>query len=238
MNIVVILAGGVGSRMKLDVPKQHMKVHSRQIIEYTLWAFSSVKLVDAILVVSNEKYIDQMSKLSGKYDKLKWVIPGGDTRIWSVYNAVDFLKDICKGEDKIIVTDAARPCVRHSETVRVLEALDTYQVVTTGVEIYETILRTEHEKISDIIQRNGVFRQTSPEGYHYAVLYDLYKNKEHEVIESYTNIGLEPVYNSNVEIGIVKTSPLNFKITTVEDIYLFETVIERGFEKYISDIYA
>lgn len=235
MNIVVILAGGKGSRMQANIPKQHIKVNNRQIIEYTLTAFSTVEAVDCILVVSNSSYIREMEFFKEKFAKLKWVITGGETRILSVYNAIVFLQDKCGSKDKIIITDAARPCVRNSETNQLIEKLDDYKVVTTGVEVYETILKTDGNEIQNIIQRDGVLRQTSPEGYEYSILKGLYLERNMGSILLYPNIGLEEAQKMDIPIGIVKTSPLNFKITTPSDIYLFETVLRQGFEKYILD---
>ena len=235
MNIVVILAGGKGSRMQSNIPKQHIKVNNHQILEYTLKAFSTVEAVDSILVVSNSNYFGEIEALKHKCKKLKWVITGGDTRILSVYNAIVFLQDKCNPTDKIIITDAVRPCVKNSETNELIEKLNNYRVVTTGVEVYETILKTDGNEIQTIIQRDGILRQTSPEGYEYSVLKNLYLERNMNSILKYSNIGLEEAQKMNISIGIVKTSPLNFKITTPDDIYMFETVLRQGFEKYILD---
>lgn len=77
MNIVVLLSGGKGLRMDVRCPKQHLEVRERQIIEYTLTAFSKSNNVDAILIVSNADYIDQVRALQNQFSKVKWVILGG-----------------------------------------------------------------------------------------------------------------------------------------------------------------
>ena len=233
MNYVVLLAGGIGSRMNSDIPKQHMVVNNHQIIEYTLAAFANVKEVDAILVVSNKAFISQLLELKKRFSKLQWIIPGGKTRISSVYNAIQFLDKICGWDDRVIISDAARPCIRVSETKSVINKLDEYKVVTTGVEVYETILRTDNKEIIDIIQREGVLRQTSPEGYWFEILQELYLKRDIQTIHMYPNIGLEEAKKLHIPIGIVKTSPLNFKITTPEDINVFETILRDGFEKFV-----
>lgn len=233
MNIVVLLAGGVGQRMGAEIPKQHIIIENQQIIEYTLIAFSRSKSVDMILVVSNKEYLDKIEILKHRFKKLKHVIPGGETRIMSVYNAISFLSDRCSDFDKIIISDAARPCVRVNEIDKVFETLNSFIAVTTGVEVYETILKTKENEIIDIIHRDGVLRQTSPEGYIFKQLKRLYLEEHLSIIKTYQNIGIEQTKAFGEKVGIVRTSPLNFKITTPEDIFLFETVLSQGFDKFI-----
>ena len=52
MNIGVIFAGGVGSRMhSKDIPKQFLNVHDKPILNYTLEGFQKHPGIDAIEVV-------------------------------------------------------------------------------------------------------------------------------------------------------------------------------------------
>ena len=185
MNIVVLLSGGKGTRMHSEEPKQHIVLRQRQIIEYTLSAFSSSDQVDAILVVSNQGYISRIMELVPLYNKLKWVIEGGETRIDSVKNAVEFLQHHCNPTDKIMISDAVRPCVTLREMDEVYQMLDEYPAVTTGVEVYETILKMEDNQIAQIIPRDGVVRQTAPEGYLFSTLSKLYLLEDKRVIAQY-----------------------------------------------------
>lgn len=233
MNIVVLLSGGKGTRMKSVEPKQHIVLQKHQIIEYTLSAFATCDMVDLILVVSNKEYVSRITELYPKCSKLRWVIEGGETRIQSVANAVRFLKGHCGDFDKVIISDAVRPCITIQEIENLYQALDTYPAATTGVEIYETILRMENDSIEEIIPRDGIVRQTSPEGYLYSVLRDLYLNESENKILQYRNIGVDQLLAKGEKIGYVKSNPLNFKITTQEDLQIFESVLKRGFDSFI-----
>ena len=234
MNIVVLLSGGSGTRMQAALPKQHIKINNQQIIEYTLTAFSACEQIDAILVVSNPQYIDHVLDLKSKFSKLSWVIGGGESRIQSVEKGVAFLEKICTPSDKIIISDAVRPCISLGEIERILNRLEDYPAVTTGVEIYETILKAEDHIISDIIPRDGIVRQTSPEGYVFSTLIDLYINEDKKVISQYKNIGIDQLFSRGTQVGLVESNPLNFKITTQDDIYLFENVLKHGFQAIIN----
>ena len=234
MSCVILLAGGKGARMGNKIPKQHLEVEKHQIIEYTLKAFSASENIEFIVIVSNKDYIDEMKNICKKFAKVKMILSGGRTRALSTFNAIYALKDYVDDDEKIIVSDAARPCVRISEIDKVLEALEQYNIVTTGVEVDETILKTQNNSLAEIIQRDGVFRQTSPEGYRFKILRKLYLEQSIDQIDKYNNIGIDQMFEKNENIGIIKCSPLNFKITTQEDIKMFEAVIEQGFEKFIN----
>ena len=221
-------------RMQATLPKQHIEIGDQQIIEYTLTAFSACEQIDAILVVSNPQYINRVMELKSKFGKLSWVIDGGESRIQSVEKGVAFLKEVCTPNDKVIISDAVRPCISLEEIEKSLSMLEVYPAVTTGVEVYETILRIEDHNISDIIPRDGVVRQTSPEGYIFSTLIDLYINEKRETVSQYRNIGIDQLFAKGIPVGLVKSSPLNFKITTQDDVYLFETVLKHGFQTIIS----
>lgn len=230
---VILLAGGVGSRMKSTVPKQHIVIGNHQIIEYTLMAFSNCKKINSIMIVSNSSYIDLVKKLQSKYPLLNKVIVGGKTRIESVRNAIWELKDE-DDSDKVIISDAARPFVTKSEIEELINSLDTHVAVTTGLNSNETILKIEKNDVIQIIQRDGIIRQTSPEGYRLSTLKHLYLMANREIISSYRNIGIDQLHAEGVKIGIVKSNPLNFKITTPDDLLLFEAVLKCDFKKIIN----
>ena len=51
MNIAMIIAGGKGSRMNQDIPKQFLNIHDKPVIVYTMQAFQKHPEIDAILIV-------------------------------------------------------------------------------------------------------------------------------------------------------------------------------------------
>lgn len=234
MVIAILLAGGKGSRLNSKVAKQHIVIDNRQIIEYTLIAFSNCKKIDQIVVVSNPDYIDEVEELKNRFPKLTKVVSGGNSRSLSVENGVRAIEMVCADNDKIIISDAARPCVTLKELNGLIDALDEYKAATTGIECYETILKKENEELTQIIPRNGLVRQTSPEAYKYSVLKWLYIDATVDIISSYRNIGIDQLFGSGIEIGVVRSNPLNFKITTKEDLQLFESVLLQGFNNIIN----
>ena len=80
-NIGLIIAGGVGQRMKMNVPKQFIKVLGKPIIIYTLEAFDKNKNIDEMVVVCLQGWEDKLRGWAEEYDLKKplHIVPGGQT---------------------------------------------------------------------------------------------------------------------------------------------------------------
>lgn len=113
MNIAIILAGGIGSRLGAEVPKQFVEVLGKPILAYTMDAFQQHPDIDAALVVCLESHMEQMLGLIERYklSKVKWTTKGGHDFQHSVLNAVNFLADKCNPEDVVLVHFGASPFV-------------------------------------------------------------------------------------------------------------------------------
>lgn len=239
MNIVVILAGGNGSRMEeTEIPKQSIKIEGRTILEHCIEIYNKSTYIDQIIIVANKKIISEVQLMIKKFSKNIIVIEGGKNRIFSVYNAFVHLKSFCNNDDKIIFTDGVRPCVLQSEVKKIISNLDFFECVTTGIESYETLMNTQNDGIIEkMIPRNGVYRQTSPEGYRFDALEKVYNNKDISEIGEYSNIGVDQLLEKGIPIKVVRCSNLNIKITRREDIVLFENIVKsnllNSIEKYI-----
>ena len=105
MNIAVIFAGGVGSRMhSKDRPKQFLEMYNKPIIIHTLEYFENHSMIDAIVVVCIKDWIPYLNKLLYKFriEKVKSVVPGGETGQLSIYNGLKSAKQIAKDEKSIV----------------------------------------------------------------------------------------------------------------------------------------
>lgn len=62
MNVALILSGGTGSRMGLDIPKQYVKVNGKPVIVYTLEKFERCKKIDKIFITADTYFRDDIEK--------------------------------------------------------------------------------------------------------------------------------------------------------------------------------
>ena len=97
MNIALIIAGGSGSRMGQDIPKQFINVYDKPIIVYTLESFQKHPEIDAIEVVCIDGWHDVLWAYAKQFgiEKLKWVVSNGDTAQESIRNGLLGLRGQC-----------------------------------------------------------------------------------------------------------------------------------------------
>ena len=104
MNSAIILAGGIGNRMKIDIPKQFILIKNKMVIEYSIDVFLENKHINEIIIVCEKKWIE---KLKNKYPNIK-IVCGGKTRTESSYIG---LSTCGKNVENVLIHDAARPII-------------------------------------------------------------------------------------------------------------------------------
>ena len=81
-NVAVLLAGGVGTRVGLDIPKQLIKIAGRPIMEHTLAVLNAHDDVDEIIIMMAPGHLDAVREIvrSGDYEKVSQILEGATTR--------------------------------------------------------------------------------------------------------------------------------------------------------------
>ena len=104
MNIGIILAGGSGTRIGADIPKQFIKVRGKPILAYTLENFQDNENIHAIEIVCREDWMEETESICSIYGitKKRWMCAGGSSFQESVLNGIVNLKGKI-GEDSIVV---------------------------------------------------------------------------------------------------------------------------------------
>ena len=111
MNYVIIIAGGVGSRLGASVPKQFVEVLGKPIIAYTLEHFQRHSEIDAIELVCVDGYQDHLKEIVDRFGitKVIKIVKGGFDYEHSIMNGVSGLEGIAKPDDLVMVHWAASP---------------------------------------------------------------------------------------------------------------------------------
>lgn len=159
MNIAVILAGGVGRRMGVAIPKQFLVIRGKPVIVYTLEKFQNHSQIDEIEVVCVESYIDEVWSYKEKYgiSKLRWVAKGGDTFQESASNGVFNLEDNCEAEDIImfhmsvsplidddIISDSLSVCRKYGNAISADPSIFNLCKVEDGISSDKYLLKSEY----------------------------------------------------------------------------------------------
>lgn len=105
MIVAVILAGGIGSRVGAERPKQFVEVLGKPILAYTIELFENNPKIDAIEVVCHKLWKPFLEKMISKYgyEKVKWIADGGETFQESVMNGIYFLVDKISMSDNVLI---------------------------------------------------------------------------------------------------------------------------------------
>src|SRR5690554_1057282 len=113
MNIALIIAGGSGTRMAQDIPKQFLNVYDKPIIIYTLEAFQKHSNIDVVAVVCIEGWERILNAYAKQFSitKLKHIVPGGDCGQASIRNGLLELEKHYDKDDIVLIHDAIRPMV-------------------------------------------------------------------------------------------------------------------------------
>lgn len=230
MNVALIIAGGVGSRMHQEIPKQFINVYDKPVIVYTMEAFQRHPMVDAIEVVCLDGWHDILRAYARQYGitKLKWVVSGGKSGQESIRNGVYHLEDKCNSEDIVIVHDGIRPLVDDTVLSDVIIKCQKYGNAVTAMPYNEQIFIADDE-VSTVkyIPRETLRRVSTPQAYQFGLLDEKY----HEAFEKEVGIyGSSYTNTMMVELGVrlyfAAGSDKNIKLTTTDDLELFKAYLK------------
>lgn len=231
MNIAIIIAGGVGSRMGENIPKQFIKVFDKPILVYTLESFEQHPKIDAIEVVCIDGWQQDVKEYAKCYGitKLKWITAGGNTSQESIRNGVKNLQGICREDDTIIIHDGVRPLVDEDVLTDVIDVCGRYGNAVSSLPYNEQIFIIKDDiSTESYIPRETLRRVMTPQAYTYGKLAKGYERAFAE------NIGITPSSYTNtmmVELGetlyFAKGSDKNIKMTTQEDLDIFKGYIRN-----------
>jgi 2-C-methyl-D-erythritol 4-phosphate cytidylyltransferase len=234
MNIAVILAGGVGNRLGAGIPKQFVEILGKPILAYSIEPFDKHPDVDAILVVCVKPYVDYIWELKEKYGfkKLVWVTEGGATFQESVMNGMNYLKDKISRDDTVLFHFGASPFITSeiiADVIRVCKEKGTNAISTTDYLLLsgekkstKSVLDPENYT-EKYIDRDTVAVMNTPHAFQYGFLLDMYE----EAVTTGVINTVEPhtttlMYALGKKIYFSKGSQTNIKITTKEDLSIFE----------------
>jgi 2-C-methyl-D-erythritol 4-phosphate cytidylyltransferase len=233
MNIALIVAAGSGSRMgNADKPKQFLPIYGKPLMIHTIEAFEVHDEIDAIVVVTNEAYIDQVKVWCKQYDlgKIKAVVAGGDSRQISVHNGLQAVKAISKDpkNDIVLIHDAARPLISQRIITDNIRVCEKYDAVDTVIKASDTIVRSVNEEtISDIPARNELYQGQTPQSFKLSLIVDAHEYVKTHAVNNVTD-DCKLVLSLGKEVRLVEGSKQNFKITTFDDLMMLKALLKIG----------
>jgi 2-C-methyl-D-erythritol 4-phosphate cytidylyltransferase len=226
-NVAVLLAGGVGVRVGLDIPKQLIKVAGRTILEHSLAALHAHPMVDSITVMMTPGHLDAVRAIvrSGGYDKVTEILEGGETRSETTMRALESLGD---EECKVLFHDAVRPLLSQRIIGECFEALDRYPAVDVAIPSADTIIQVGDDNvIQDVPPRASLRRGQTPQAFRSSVIkqaYALAAGDPDFVATDDCTVVLR--YLPDQPIWVVRGDERNMKVTDPIDVYLADKLFQ------------
>lgn len=232
MTYGVILAGGIGSRMGGDKPKQYLTVKSKPIIIYTIEKFLVVPEFEKVIVLCPKQWVEHTKNLIEKHiapakDRVA-VIEGGSTRNETIMNAIKLIESEGNlNDDTIIVThDSVRPFVTHRIIEENIKAAKEFGACDTVVPATDTIVEAmNNATISNIPDRSKMYQGQTPQSFKALKLKNMYESLTDEEKDILTDAAKIFVIKGE-KVALVQGETFNMKITYPYDLRVAKSLLE------------
>lgn len=229
-RVAVLLAGGVGVRVGLDIPKQLIKVAGRTLLEHTLIALHDHPDVDEVLVMMTPGHLDAVHNLirDGRYPKVTGVLEGGETRNATTERALTYLGGRDGADAHVLFHDAVRPLITPRIITECFAALEQHPAVDVAIPSADTIVEVgQDDLITDIPPRAALRRGQTPQAFHLSVLADAYRIAgEDPDFTATDDCTVVLRYRPDAAIVVVPGDERNMKVTEPIDVYLADKLFQ------------
>lgn len=233
MNIAVIFAGGVGSRMhSKERPKQFLEIFNKPIIVHTIEHFEQNENIDAVVVVCVENWIEYFKTLVGRFhlNKIKRIVPGGASGQLSIYNGLCAAKEIATnaGNDNavVLIHDGVRPLISSDLITKNIETVQKYGSSITSGNVKETIVEIYDDgQIKSVPDREHSRVAKAPQSFW---LNDILAVHERALSEKITDFidSCTMMHYYGYKLYMIDGPYENIKITTPDDFYTMRAILQ------------
>jgi 2-C-methyl-D-erythritol 4-phosphate cytidylyltransferase len=168
----VVPAAGVGRRMETEIPKQYLPLRGRRVIDWTLAVLLAEPRVQAVQVAIgvDDPYWEGCEHAA--HPRVRRVA-GGAERAHSVLNALRALEQEAAPEDRVLVHDAARPCLRSEDLVLLMEQASGEQGGLLALPVRDTMKQADAQGRSEAtLDRSRIWHAFTPQLFPLARLRD------------------------------------------------------------------
>jgi 2-C-methyl-D-erythritol 4-phosphate cytidylyltransferase len=215
----VIVAGGAGTRMGANMPKQFLLLNDRPVLYYTLQTFLQAYNDLQIILVLPEEYVGAGQEIIDAYFDYSriQITVGGRTRFHSVQNGLQLVAE----ESIVFVHDAVRCLLSTGLIERCYNAAIENGAVIPVIDCKDSIRYVEGEE-NKSLERSQVKLVQTPQTFHSKILLPAfaidYKDKftdEATVVEAF-----------GIKVHLLEGEEQNFKITQPQDLLLAASILK------------
>lgn len=219
--------------MKQDIPKQFLSVNNKPVIIYTLEIFQNHPEIDEIVVACLEGWEGVLDAYAKQFNitKLKKIVKGGEDGQASIRNCLDAIDD---GEEKIVVIhDGNRPMLSADIISNALAGCKINGNAVAAIPCPEVLMTSNDGNAADgVINRDIVKRTQTPHVFYLKDILSAHREAEEKGLpRSAASCALYEMLGR--KIYFVDGSEKNLKLTTVDDIDIFNALLAVRREEWL-----
>lgn len=220
-KFVIIVAGGSGSRMGTEIPKQFLELCGKPVLMHTIQVFHNFDPASKIILVlpENQQQFWKGLCLKHSFNVSHWIVSGGKTRFHSVQNGLSKIDE----EGIVFIHDGVRPLVSTKTLNRCLEMAQKYGNAIPVLPVNESLRKTNGE--SNIsVDRSQYFSVQTPQTFRCEQILEAFKQ------------GFNPAFTDDASVAervgfaiqMVEGNCENIKITTPIDLFIAEAFLKHS----------
>src|SRR5258705_2223242 len=214
----LIVAGGKGTRVKSEVPKQFIELNGKPILLHTIEAFLKYSPALSIILVLPEKDFITWEVIGEKFNFNTPLIlqKGGETRFQSVKKGLDKIQ----GDGLVAIHDGVRPLVSADLIGASFRLAAVHGSAVAAVRLKESIRVTDQNNTKAVDRSKFRVIQT-PQTFNLQLIKKAYQVKEDPSLTDDASVAEK----SGHVISLFEGSYENIKITTAEDLIVAEALL-------------
>lgn len=222
---LVLLSGGVGSRMHQSIPKQYMLLAGKPMIMHVLDRVDQIEEIEKIVIVCADEYRSSLNLMLEQYGISTPVVyaKSGESRQASVLSGLKMVET-----EDVIIHEAARPFVTVDDYKELIAC--PVENAMIGLDIPFTVLKG-HENVEGLLTRSELVNVQLPQKYNTRLILEAHTKAESDGQKFTEDASLLYFYNPNVPIKIIKGKDYNIKVTTRMDMLTGEIIYDEIFRR-------
>ncbi len=232
-NIAIVLAGGNGSRMMRDIPKQYMNICEKPVLSYSLQTFNDSALIDGIIIVAADPEDERLERIvsDAHCSKNVQIAHAGDFRYESVNNALQIIStglgELYASDGLVFVHDSARACITTEMIARLYDDAKKYGSAVASVPSKDTVkISSPDNYVISTPDRDRVHIIQTPQVFETAALIEAYNKMISDADRgNITDDAMVMENYSSVRVHLSEGDYTNIKLTTPEDITFVERIL-------------
>lgn len=221
MYSAILLAGGAGTRMRQNVPKQFLPLGGRPMLLHTLERFEKIDEIAEVVIVCLSQYKELLQTQINSYvlKKKCIIVDGGATRQESTYLGL-----LAASQPKVIIHEAARPFVTVPEFLSLIR--EPQDAATYGIDIPFTVSIRTDDEVTGLLDRKTLVNIQLPQKFGRDALLAAHEQAKKEGLIFTEDASLFFHYTKN-PVKILPGTSINMKITENVDLLTGEMIYKE-----------